>query len=40
MRKKANELTRPPLRAKTRLSPHKAAASKEANRTLGRTVSL
>jgi hypothetical protein len=35
MFKKTVVLTRPPLRAKTRISPNKAAASEEANRTLG-----
>ncbi len=34
MFKKAIVLTRPPLRAKTRISPNKAAASEEARRTL------
>ncbi len=40
MLKTASVLTRPPLRAKTRISPSKAAAREEARRTLWHVESL
>ncbi len=40
MLKTASVLTRPPLRAKTRISPSKAAAREEARRTLWYVESL